>query len=584
VPEPLDPEVVATIRRITDRFVRLGKGTPLHEVRSSLGTKRHALVEAERHGFVRELSGNYLPRLRAEEFEDAPTRSYIRHCTTLVLRALQWLYRAEGARQYSGSEILSAATQQIDPTADADMVRTGLLFAVDFRRFWASWGSSGERLVGAIGVTDDILDFDSLDLAWEQELKSRHEEERSGIEQVSEPAVPLQPGAREEVGVARYGRWETVGKPLGRGGQGVVYLARDTSSLDLDNAAAAIVNTISIVGAAVKSATDRIQSAADLARRVLDFGKERDPAFCGALKVLHPADNEDEYKKQLRRMRNEIDALSKITHPNVARILEASLDEHWFVMEYFPEKTLADHQHRFKGDLFGALSAIRPLVEGVAEIHRTKLVHRDIKPENVFVSASRGLVLADFGLVFFTEDDRSRVSDIYDNVGSRDWMPGWAQGMRVEDIRPTFDVFSLGKLLWSMVSGKRKLRLWYHHEDEFELEKMFQGDADVCWARILLDKCIVEQEKDCRFPDAGALLTEVDRVLGALRRKGQVVSNTVTRICRVCGLGNYREVTGQRFQALSSPGGFRIFLCSHCGHTELFSQGEFPGPVTFRPT
>jgi hypothetical protein len=41
----------------------------------------------------------------------------------------------------------------------------------------------------------------------------------------------------------------------------------------------------------------------------------------------------------------------------------------------------------------------------------------------------------------------------------RDWMPAWAQGVRIEDIRPSFDVFTLGKLLWSLVSGQPKLRL-----------------------------------------------------------------------------------------------------------------------------
>jgi serine/threonine protein kinase len=379
--------------------------------------------------------------------------------------------------------------------------------------------------------------------------------------------------------MARYGRWETEGKPLGKGGQGVVYRARDTSSLNLDSAAGAIVNAVRTLAGDYASGPERNEIAANLARRILDYAKEGDPAFCGALKVLHPAENQDEYKKQLGRMKYEVDALSKMTHPNVARIFDANLDQHWFVMDYFSDKTLTDHMRRFTGDLFRALTAIRPLVEGVAEIHRNKLVHRDIKPENVFVSASRGLVLADFGLVFFTEDNRSRVSETYENVGSRDWMPGWAMGMLVEDIRPSFDVFCLGKLLWSMASGKRKLRLWYHHQDEFELEKMFPGDPEIWWARTLLDRCIVEHEKDC-LPDEEALLREIDTVLGALRRKGQVVSDTVVRTCRVCGLGNYQDVTGREFAGLTGPGGFRIFLCSHCRHAEFFSQGEFP--VTFR--
>jgi hypothetical protein len=147
--------------------------------------------------------------------------------------------------------------------------------------------------------------------------------------------------------------------------------------------------------------------------------------------------------------------------------------------------------------------------------------------------------------------------------------------MRIEDVRPTFDVFCLGKLLWFLVSGKRKLRLWYHHAEQFELERMFPEDPDIKWARILLDKCIVEHEKDC-LPDAEALLGEIDTLLRALRGKGQVVSQGIPRICRVCALGIYQDVTGREFTGLTSPGGFRLFLCSRCGHAEFFSQRSFP--------
>ena len=86
-------------------------------------------------------------------------------------------------------------------------------------------------------------------------------------------------------------------------------------------------------------------------------------------------------------------------------------------------------------------------------MHGKGLVHRDIKPENIFVDESEQLVLGDFGLVFFMDRDRTRLSDAYENVGSTDWMPGWATRMRIEEIKPSFDVFSLGKTIWSMVLG-----------------------------------------------------------------------------------------------------------------------------------
>ena len=88
--------------------------------------------------------------------------------------------------------------------------------------------------------------------------------------------------------------------------------------------------------------------------------------------------------------------------------------------------------------------------------------------------------------VTHTDPGGLRVTDTYENVGSRDWMPGWAYGKRMDEVRPDFDVFSLGKLLWSMVSGKPFLRLWYFQADEFNVEKMFPENSAMRWVTRLL--------------------------------------------------------------------------------------------------
>jgi serine/threonine-protein kinase len=219
-------------------------------------------------------------------------------------------------------------------------------------------------------------------------------------------------------------------------------------------------------------------------------------------------------------MKQEIETLHSISHPNIIQILAHNVAERWFVGEYHPGGTLSNHPGLFQGDLLRALTAFRPLVHAVAELHKGRRVHRDIKPHNVFIAADDRLVLGDFGIVFFDDSSRTRITDTYENVGSRDWMPGWAHGMRIEDTTPAFDVFCLGKLLWAMVSGRRVLQLWYHHKSQFELEAMFPADESIKWARVILDRCIVEEEKDC-LKSAGELLREIDTVLPAIYRHAQ---------------------------------------------------------------
>jgi hypothetical protein len=168
-------------------------------------------------------------------------------------------------------------------------------------------------------------------------------------------------------------------------------------------------------------------------------------------------------------------------------------------------------------------------------------------------------------------------------------MPGWAMGMRLEEIKPTFDVFSLSKVLWAMVTGKRKLRLWYHDQPEFDPEKLFPQDPAMHWIKRLLAKTVVEHEEGC-LDDASQFLQEVDRTLQALRFGAQHMGTKVQRVCLVCGLGEYKllwDETNYGNDNRFGPPGFLIghsktFRCTNCGHVQLFMTGVDATPPAWR--
>ncbi len=243
--------------------------------------------------------------------------------------------------------------------------------------------------------------------------------------------------------------------------------------------------------------------------------------------------------------------------------------------------TLDKCQSRFAGDVHLSLKAIRPLVAGVAELHKADMVHRDIKAQNIFLSTHDKLVLGDFGLVYFTDNNRTRISNTLSNVGSWEWMPAWAQNKKPEEVARTFDVFCLGKLLWWMVSGLpiQQLQFWHFEEEaELNVEEMFPDRKYIRLINPILRKSVVQREHQC-LADATALLAEIDNALKIVESDADLLSNNVQRNCRVCGLGSYVELSNREVETTSdfglSPGphrSFKIYRCNRCGHVQMFTM------------
>jgi serine/threonine protein kinase len=221
-------------------------------------------------------------------------------------------------------------------------------------------------------------------------------------------------------------------------------------------------------------------------------------------------------------------------------------------------------------------------VQTVASLHKDGYIHRDIKPANVFIRNDDELVLGDFGIVYVaTAADRVTLTG--ERVGPRDYMPQWANlGVRYEKVEPCFDVYMLGKLLWSMIDGRAVLPREYHRNPDFDLTKTFPDDPDMYLVNKILDRCVVEHSHQC-LPSAQDLLLVVDATLRVIEGGGQLLSPDVPRPCHVCGNGQYKpEVLHQnnpvgtlRFW-FSGPGPdigtlpVQTFVCTNCGHTQFF--------------
>jgi len=203
------------------------------------------------------------------------------------------------------------------------------------------------------------------------------------------------------------------------------------------------------------------------------------------------------------------------------------------------------------------------------------------KTRECFCQEGSRAFLGDFGLVFVPE--RQRLTFDGETVGARDFIPLWGEeGNRLDHVKPDFDVYMLGKVLWCMVSGSSVLRRERFMKPDNDVTKLFPYDPHTYMINDILRHCVVEEQKDC-FSSADDLLLVVDTYLEVIKQRGQLLNDGIPRPCHVCGLGHYARQAHDKndpvYQLrIRNSGGANdistfhteLFTCDKCGHIEFF--------------
>jgi Tol biopolymer transport system component len=183
-----------------------------------------------------------------------------------------------------------------------------------------------------------------------------------------------------------------------------------------------------------------------------------------ALKVLPASYSAD--AERLRRFEQEAQAASALNHPNILAIYDIGADggAPYIVSELLEGETL---RNRLAGGAFAPRRAIAhalQLAQGLAAAHEKGIVHRDLKPENVFVTADGRVKILDFGLAKLTEPGASPAAQTNLPTVAPGTEPGVVLGtlgyMSPEQVRgraadARSDIFSFGAILYEMLSGRR---------------------------------------------------------------------------------------------------------------------------------
>jgi serine/threonine protein kinase len=219
---------------------------------------------------------------------------------------------------------------------------------------------------------------------------------------------------------SRLGAYEILG-PLGAGGMGEVYRARDT----------------------------RLRR--DVAVKVLPAAFAADP-------------------DRLARFEQEARAAAALNHPNILAVHD--LGQHdgapFIVTELLEGTSLRDALHSGPETPRKAIAYGAAIAQGLAAAHDKGIVHRDLKPDNVFITTDGRVKILDFGVAKLTQPDASSEGLTVAPTAAQGHAPSTAAGMVVgtvgymspEQVRggvvdSRSDIFSLGVVLHEMLSGKR---------------------------------------------------------------------------------------------------------------------------------
>ena len=249
-------------------------------------------------------------------------------------------------------------------------------------------------------------------------------------------------------------------------------------------------------------------------------------------------------RKAAERFAAERRILASLDHPGIARILDGGQTDDgtpYVVMEFVRGLVITHHCEHHKVNLAGRLAIVRKACEALQAAHEIGIVHRDIKAGNILVDENGQPKLIDFGIAKVLQDQSVGDFDLpRTRAGAQILTPEYAspEQWRGELVSPASDVYSLGVLMYELVTGTRPYQVAGLSTGEMErtvcstipldpstlvarrrseppaglpaagaLRRRLRGDID----RIIMTAMRLEVER--RYPTARALADDIERHL-----------------------------------------------------------------------
>lgn len=188
---------------------------------------------------------------------------------------------------------------------------------------------------------------------------------------------------------------------------------------------------------------------------VVWLARRADGAFeqAVAVKLVRRGMATDEVQRRFRRERQ---ILATLAHPGIARLLDGGVTEDgrsFLAMEFVEGEPIDAFCDRARLTVRERVALVARVGRAVQYAHRNLVVHRDLKPSNILVTADGQPRLLDFGIARLLEEDEGGLT----RTGLAPMTPDWAspEQRRGEPVTTASDVWQLGVLLHALLAGAR---------------------------------------------------------------------------------------------------------------------------------
>jgi serine/threonine protein kinase len=229
------------------------------------------------------------------------------------------------------------------------------------------------------------------------------------------------------------------------------------------------------------------------------------------------------YSPQLaERFARERDILAALVHPHIAKLYDAGVTDSgqpYLALEYVEGASITEYCDREVLTVRNRLGLFLQVLEAVQYAHMRLVIHRDIKPTNILITAERQAVLLDFGIAKFTIDGEAKETELT-QLGGRAMTPDYASPEQIagESITTASDVYSLGIVLYELLTGERAYKL--KRDSRGALEEAILAVDPRAPSQVVTDQGKGQQRGSTAKKLANALKGDLDTiVLKALKKR-----------------------------------------------------------------